>query len=421
MADSPDLRNRRAELATMLLAAACTLALVFPVANAETKPLFQSPGCPPNCAPAIHLAQEEEQEGCYPNCLMNWYFFVNALSGLPLVFLGVMTILRHNRLALPLYLMAWGAQVAFSNTAANTPDVSPAFLMFLLSQLFLPLQAMLLLNYVERKASEDALPRIQTWAKWSAVGLGVIVLAALLLSVFFPDLVLTTTPQSNGLLKRQMKAIPTLVIQVPHFLGTTFGLVLLGWLRPKGKDALMAGSITLAWAYAVSYTLSNTYHLDKPDLILYGTFAIATAAIALLVPILLWRGLSSAWRYAVVLIPLAAVAAWFVEGRSEALRASLGPGAVRLALAIPLAIALWGAGTALSKTTRLHLVPTWVSAATTALAVLILNAHAKFHLNPEWTSTGTSLATASLILIGGMGVLQTRKWFFPPNPHKGKM
>jgi hypothetical protein len=421
VADSPDLRNRRAELARMLLAAACTLALVLPGANAETKPLFQPPDCAVDCsttAPSLQLTPAQgdpDPDGCFPNCnMIDWNYLVNALSGVLLVALGAWAISRRYRLALPVYFMAWGTQIAFTNAATVSQDRDTAFLVFLLSQILLPLQAMLLLNYVVDRARDQAHRVVGIIAKTLAILVALTVLATLIVSLAAPGSVLAIKESNNGDLLRETKPLSSWLIQFPHFMGTALGLGLLAWMRPRdNKDRLLTGALCLAWACATAFVISQGFRAHVQDRVLMGSMEACLVTAALVGPgFLLWRT-PRWWRHLplALLIPLLSAASWYIALGSIEVRAAFGPGAARVvAMALFLPALLSSPPEPLSKMVRLHRAPAWAAVATTFLATAILQVAAASPnlFGNAWKSSAINLAISSLILVGAMGIYQTR-------------
>jgi hypothetical protein len=274
---------------------------------------------------------------------------VNIASGLVFVAIGAAAAMRPGaRLALPLFLLAFGAQVAFINLAASQArDV--AAVLYVAGLAFLPLQAAFLLLHAAEAAEARRLRRWAAAARIAALAALLVLLVGTVLAAVPEAGVLRVYAQADG----RMAMDPDdggllLYFGGPRLVGVSLALLLLAATvrpRPAGADpsaapaprteALVLAGLAAAWAGTTAFPATEELLREGRSGWMLGALgAAALAACACGVRLARLRHL--ALGVAVLAAAGLAATAAALKGNVPLAKVFLGPGALRLAGAVAL-------------------------------------------------------------------------------------
>jgi len=209
---------------------------------------------------------------------MTWDVFtaLNAGSGLLLVAVGCWSAFNPRQgLGLPLFLMAWGSQVALTNATTVPGAGSAAPWLFWLSMVFLPLQAVLLFYHVAHKAADDPDPARRR--RIVNISRAVCFVAAACMAL---GAALAIIPQGRQLLQDgddlvlRDTAWPRLLFDAPQYIGVALALALLARQASTKQDHLLVTGLALAWLYVLAFTLFVVHTSRLEQAILFAAAAI---------------------------------------------------------------------------------------------------------------------------------------------------
>jgi hypothetical protein len=361
--------------------------------------------CPPNCnaAPTPQIT----------------FYGLNAMSGIALVALGAWALLGSARTpwaTFGAYLLAWGTQLALTNAASYTTDHATSLTLFWLGQLFLPLQALLLLLYTSQQAEPDS--RMYHIARWSALVAAACMVVGLILAATIPSQVLTITPNPTG---HQVKlGALDAVFQDSNTLGIALSLILLTRIAVATKTKTMRNllfGLALAWAYSFTFNLVDQALQDGYwshfDTNAWSSIPLAVAAAVAVVclPIMWWRSSYSPIHAGILM--LAGVLA-IVDHQENMVGALFAPGLPRLVAAGWLAWSL-PSFEPIDRNTVARMFPVGFSVLATVVALGIIEANALTFasstktLGPVLLTMEASLALASFAIIGLLGFAYAAK------------
>lgn len=351
-----------------------------------------------------------------------WVYTFNGAAGVVLLVFGALAFFhpKGRRLALPLYLTVLGAQIILSNAAGYAKE--SAFWLFLLGNLFYPLQGFLLLVYAYQQAGQNH-PKIQQAAKIGAF-IALACAVAGTIAVFVPGSDALTVNQREDGLYAQERGNWALLFQAPQFLGGSLALLLLTVpTSPEDRRnwTLLTGLIILVgYSYAWSFSYeSNPGHVRSKVLFELGPqvsftviasvlaaalLLVAAAAIHLLIKA---QGAGKLPKVQAALA-LGALLAIFAERPSELpwFAFSQGPWRLLAAWAFLFPALFLGHTPAEAKapvpTTKRPFpleVPLWGAVICAVVAAIVFVFAQWNDVSDEWTATAAGLSALSFVII----------------------
>jgi hypothetical protein len=341
---------------------------------------------------------------------------LNASSGVLFLALGAFALFRPSKtgIGLPLFLMAWGTQITFTNVAGNTSDGPTAALLYGLGEMLLPLQALLLLYYASERAREEPTHGLI----YSLCRIASIVIAGGALAGAFallvPSLISTAPPTATGY-EEQLGILGFWLFKFPQVLGITLALALLSWQaisrRTRATDKIILAGLCFAWAYFVGFGIQDEWSNAQRWWVLL-VFAASLITTAILIPSHWFfsragRGLALAGSATLVVGLLGT----FVPQTENMIGALLAPGTFRLMAGAALAVALWPRRTEqvlLDRSARVRLVPVGAAflASLVGFTIRALAVLRPSHIDASTITYSLALMLTSLFLVGLLSVLQ---------------
>lgn len=355
---------------------------------------------------------------------MNWFYVLNAVSGVLLVALGAIAAFRPGKKifsGLPLFLMAWGAQLALTNLASTTTQDSTAYLLFWLVELFLPLQAMLLLYHASEANQAGSAKRwIHKTCRVLAIAAAVLGLTGMLAAATWTSSILTVDPVEGG---HKVTAGPWALafFDAPQFIGVAFALVLLSFVKSSQqtwKDRAILVGLCVGWASSLARPLARQV-MNTTSVPLLIILAVAATCVVLIVPArLLWSARHEPSKAVLAAVGGAAaivgagLLAWVGPHANGMWSTLLGPGMFRLLSLALLVPALWPnhiSMTLQQKDAPTKVLPLGVCTLAVAIATAIIPTDSTNLIDSVWHTYAGGLAMASLAIIGSIGAFQLRE------------
>lgn len=187
---------------------------------------------------------------------------VNTVAGVLLAGLGWLLAVRSRSLALPLFLVAWGADLALRSLPFVAPDPDFAIALSWASLLLMPLQGLLLLCHVLGRTTH---PALRSLCKAAILAIIMSIITFVVRGALSAD-ELFSAGDVGALALVDLDMVGLLVVLAPQVLGVTLALILLSRTFEHCRSWLLIHGVSMAWVSSFSYQLSDEVASKPRDL-----------------------------------------------------------------------------------------------------------------------------------------------------------